>query len=83
MYYRPRRATFLLTICIVYVLDIFLSGTFFGWMKTYAAPTSTDIISVFVDKKVSGSFDLERFTNSYIGRNYDNAKIMVFQIDPL
>lgn len=82
MYYRPRRATFLLTVCIVYIVDIFLSGTFFGWTKSYAAPTSTDIISVFVDKKVSGSFDLERFTNSYIGRNYDNAKVIVFQIDP-
>eukprot|EP00389_Voromonas_pontica_P004553 GDKH01006763.1.p3 GENE.GDKH01006763.1~~GDKH01006763.1.p3 ORF type:complete len:54 (+),score=1.74 GDKH01006763.1:966-1127(+) len=53
MFVWSHKANFLLTICIIYICDILLSGTMFGWMKAYAASEPIDIISVFVDKSVA------------------------------
>jgi hypothetical protein len=53
MFKRSHKATFLLVICIVYVFDVVLTGTMFGWMKAYAAPDPSQIISIFVDKEIA------------------------------
>ena len=52
-------------------------------MKAYAASEPVDIISVFVDKSIAWDIwdNLNWFTNKYIGRNYNNAKVMLFQIN--
>ncbi|HMY80233.1 MAG TPA: hypothetical protein PK048_00105 [Candidatus Absconditabacterales bacterium] len=80
---RTRKATFLLVIALVYIMDIVLSGTMFGWLKTYAQPGSTDLISVFVEKSIYSSVQssVDWYTKQYIGRNYDNPRVMLFVID--
>ena len=53
MFVWSRKANFLLIICLVYISDLVLSGSMYGWMKAYAASEPVDIISVYVDKSIA------------------------------
>ena len=84
MVVRTKKKIMLCIVLAVFTIDTILSGTLFGRNKAFAAGTDfTNIISVFVDKNVMGSIgnEVEWFTKKYVGRNYDNAKVMIFQID--